>query len=58
MKYQYGLSDSSWMDMQLFEQWLIKYFIFHANAAWPLLLLLDGHNSHHNLETATFAKEK
>jgi len=39
----YGLSDSGWIDMHLFKQWFIKHFIFHANAAQPLLLLLDGH---------------
>ena len=40
----YGLSDSGWMDVQLSKQWLIKHFVRHANAARPLLLLLDGHN--------------
>jgi len=29
----YGLSDSGWMDMQLFKQWLIKHFKCNTNAA-------------------------
>ena len=43
--------------MQLSKQWLIKHFVRHANAARPLLLLLDGHSFHYNLEAVTFAKE-
>ena len=55
----YGLSDSDWMNMQLFKQWFIinKHLVHHANAAQPLLLLLDGHGFHYNLEVVTFAKE-
>jgi len=45
------------MDMHPFKQWLINHFIHHTNAARPLLLLLDGHSSHYNLEAVTFAKE-
>jgi len=39
------------------KQWLIKHFIRHTNAARPLLLLLDGHSSHYNLEAVTFTKQ-
>jgi len=53
----YGLSDSGWMDMVLFKEWLLKHFLRHAGANRPLLLLLDGHSSHYNLEAINLAKE-
>jgi len=53
----YGLSDSGWMDMQLFKDWLIKHFLCHVGSSRPVLLLLDCHSSHCNLEAVTFAKE-
>ena len=52
-----GLSDSGWMDMHLFKQWLINHFICDANAARPLLLLLDGHSSHYNSKAVAFVQE-
>jgi len=42
----YGLSDSGWMDMVLFKEWLLKHFLRYAGSNRPLLLLLDGHSSH------------
>ena len=42
----YGLSDSGWMDAELFEEWFKNHFLRHAPPARPLLLLLDGHSSH------------
>ena len=42
----YGLSESGWMDTELFEQWLKNHFLLYAPPARPLLLLLDGHTSH------------
>ena len=53
----YGLSDSGWMDMQLFKHSFIKHFARHANSAQPLQLLLDIHSLHCNLVACTFAKE-
>ena len=44
----YGLSDSGWMNSELFELWFLHHFLPHAPAARPLLLLLDGHSSHYN----------
>ena len=53
----YGLSDSGWMDMRLFKEWLVQHFLRHVGSSRPILLLLDGHSSHYNLEAVTFAKE-
>ena len=44
----YGLSDSGWMDAELFEEWFMSHFLLHAPAVRPLLLLLDGHSSHYS----------
>ena len=44
----YGLSDSGWMDAELFEEWFMSHFLLHAPAVCPLLLLLDGHSSHYS----------
>ncbi len=45
----YDLSDSGWMDW-LFREWFHRHFLNYAPSARPLLLLLDGHSSHYNLE--------
>ena len=34
-----------------------KAFLCHAGSGCPLLLLMDGHSSHYNLEAVTMAKE-
>jgi len=53
----YGLSDSGWMDMELFKAWFYKHFLTHVCSNRPILLLLDGHSSHYNLEAINLAKE-
>lgn len=42
----YGMSDSGWINGELFDQWFHYHFLPHAPASRPLLLLLDGHLSH------------
>ena len=46
----YGMSDSGWMDQELFFNWFANHFLKHAVSAWPLLLMLDGHSFHYTLE--------
>ena len=46
----YGLSDSGWMDSELFEGWFKNHFIPHAPPVQPLLLMFDGHSSHYQPE--------
>ena len=46
----YGMSDSGWMDQELFFNWFANHFLKHAVSARPLLLMLDGHSSHYTLE--------
>ena len=42
----YGLSDSGWIDSEIFETWFTNHFLAYAPPARPLLLLMDGHSSH------------
>ena len=46
----YGLSASGWMDVELFHEWFHRHFLLYAPSTTPVLLLLDGHASHYNLE--------
>ena len=41
----YGLSESGWMDGELFSQW---FHLKYAPSSRPIILLLDGHSSHYN----------
>ena len=54
----YGMSDSGWMDQDLFAKWFSSHFLKHAVAGRPLLLLLDGHSSHYTLKLIQTASEK
>ena len=54
----YGLSDSGWMDAELFQEWFKHHFLVHAPSARPLLLLLDGHTSHYNPGLLRMAAEE
>ena len=54
---RYGLSDSGWTDRGLFYGWLEEHFLAHAVSNRPLLLLVDGHSSHYDPESISFAKD-
>ena len=53
----YGLSDSGWMDMDLFKRWFLKHSLVHVGSGQPILLLMDGHSSHYNLDAVTLTKK-
>ena len=46
----HGMSDSGWMDEELFANWFSSHFLCHAVSSRPLLLILDGHTSHYTLD--------
>ena len=46
----YGMSDSGWIDQELFFLWLEKLFIPNIPPHRPVILLLDGHGSHYTPE--------
>ena len=52
-----GRSVSGWMNGDLFYGWLSSHFTSSIPPARPVVLLLDGHTSHINLESAKFARE-
>ena len=54
----YGMSDSGWMDQDLFSKWFSSHFLKYAVSGRPLLLLLDSHSSHFTLELIQTAAEK
>ena len=43
--------------MDFFKGWFKNHFLQQAVSAQPLLLLLDGHNSHHNPEAIRLSKD-
>ena len=53
----YGMSESGWMDQELFSSWFSNHFLKHAVASRPLLLLLDGHSSHYTLDLVQSASD-
>ena len=53
----YGMSDSGWMDQELFAFWFSCHFLKHAVSSRPLMLILDGHSSHFTLDVVQTAAE-
>ena len=51
------LSESGWMDQELFSNWFLHQFLKHAVSTRPILLMLDGHSSHYNLDLVQSAAE-
>ena len=53
----FGKSQKGWITTELFYQWLTEHFIKYAAAVRPLVLLVDGHSSHIDVNTSKFCKE-
>ena len=53
----YGMSDSGWMDQELFATCFSTHFLRHAVSSRPIVLLLDGHSSHFTLELVQTAAQ-
>ena len=51
----YGLSQSGWMNQELFQSWFSKHFLQYIPPRRPIILLLDGHASHYCPETICLA---
>ena len=54
----YGLSESGWVDGELFDLWFRHHFLSHTPPLRLLLLLLDGHSSHYTLSVINKAAEE
>ena len=53
----FGKSENGWMTQELFYGWITKHFMRHITAERPVCLLVDGHTSHIDLQTAKFCNE-
>ena len=53
----YAKSDSGWIDTELFLSWLKKIFLKHVVSQRPVLLLVDGHKSHVNLDVIDLCRQ-
>ena len=53
----YGSSATGWVDTHLFKKLLTDHLLKNAVAGRPLLLILDGHRSHYQLELIAYAEE-
>ena len=42
----YGLSDTGWMNKEIFNDWFNYHFLKYAPPARPLLVIMDSHSSH------------
>ena len=54
---RYGVSNKGWVDQELLYYWLKDHFLSNAVAQRPLLLLLNGHGSHFELQCIQFTKD-
>ena len=52
------MSDKGWTDQELFKHWLKDHFLKYTVSGRPLLLLLDGHSSHHEPASVELAREE
>ena len=53
-------SQKGWMDKGNFMAWLVKFdeFLQTARISRPVIVFMDGHNSHMSLEAGMFARDK
>ena len=54
----YGMSDSGWIDKELFFLWLKNIFIKRIPPQRPVLLLYDGHSLHYTPDAITEAAKE
>ena len=52
----FGKSPNGWIDTELFYGWIANHFARNVTVR-PVVLLVDGHKSHINLQISTFCKE-
>ncbi|XP_071760830.2 uncharacterized protein LOC139915943 [Centroberyx gerrardi] len=54
----YGKSPAGYMDSELFRKWFVEHFLKYATQERPLLLVLDGHQSHLDPELVRAAQRE
>ena len=53
----FSMTDSGYMDTQTFYMWFANHFVPNLPPARPVVLLIDGHDSHLNLELFQLAEK-
>ena len=53
----YVKSESGWIDAELFLTWMKKIFLRHIVVQRPVLLFIDGHKSHVNLDVIDLCRQ-
>ena len=53
----YAMRDKGWINTPLFNKWF-EHFLRRAPPGRPLLLLLDGHTTHYELDTISKAMKE
>ena len=53
----YAKSESGWIDTELFLVWMKKVFLKYCGSQCPVLLCVDGHASHVNLDAIDLARK-
>jgi len=53
----FGRSLSGWMTTELFYGWIVNHFALQIPPQRPVVLLVDGHSTHIDIETSSFCQE-
>ena len=53
----FGKSLSGWMTTELFYGWMVNHFALQIPPQRPVVLLVDGHSTHIDIETSSFCQE-
>ena len=54
----FGKSEKGWITTELFYGWLANHFILRIPPIRPVVLLVDGHSTHIDIEISKLCKEK
>ena len=53
-----GRSDNGWMKTEVFYGWIANHFVDHIPPKRPVVLLVDGHSTHIDIEISEFCNAK
>ena len=53
----FGKSPSGWMTTELFYGWLANHFVLQISPRRPVVLLVDGHSTHIDIEISRFCQK-
>ena len=53
----FGKSEKGWITTELFYGWLANHFVAHIPPSRPVVLLVDGHSTHIDIEISKFCQQ-